>query len=140
MPDCTSQQIEFEPFGGRRIEANFDGGDVSRDGGVLLVRKLERRLGLLNAVARALADPRDPARIKHELVDMLRQRVFGLVQGYEDLNDHAALRNDVLMQSACERDSALASAPPDHGPLIGCGRRMAAKRAHRRGRWAGDDY
>jgi hypothetical protein len=111
MPDCTSQQIEFEGFGRRRVEANFDGGDVSSDGGVLLLRKLEHRLGLLDAVARALADPRDPERIKHELVDMLRQRVFALVQGYEDLNDHATLRNDVLMQTACERDTALASAP-----------------------------
>lgn len=111
MPDCTSQQIEFEGFGRRRVEVNFDGGDVSSDGGVLLLRKLERRLGLLDAVARALADPRDPERIKHELVDMLRQRVFGLVQGYEDLNDHATLRNDVLMQTACERDTPLASAP-----------------------------
>ena len=111
MSDCTSKQLEFEPFKRRRVEANFDGGDVSSDGGLLLLRKLERRLGLIDAVARALADPRDPERIKHELVDMLRQRVFGLVQGYEDLNDHAALRNDVLMQTACERDTALASAP-----------------------------
>jgi len=111
MPNCTSKQIEFEPFGRRRVEAKFDGGDVSTEGGVLLVRKLERRLGLIDAVARALIDPRDPERIKHELVDLLRQRVFGLVQGYEDLNDHATLRNDVLMQTACERDTALASAP-----------------------------
>lgn len=111
MTDCTSKQIEFEPFGRRRVEANFDGGEVSSEGGVLLVRKLERRLGLIDAVAQALADPRDPERIKHELVDMLRQRVFALVQGYEDLNDHATLRNDVLMQTACERDTALASAP-----------------------------
>jgi hypothetical protein len=111
MTDCTGKQIEFEPFKRRRIEVNFDGGDVSSDGGVLLLRKLERRLGLLDAVARALADPRDPERIEHTLGDMLRQRVFGLVQGYEDLNDHAALRNDVLMQTACERDTALASAP-----------------------------
>jgi len=111
MPDCTSKQFEFEPMGRRRVEVNFDGGDVSSDGGLPLLRKLERRLGLLDAVARALADPRDPERITHELVDMLRQRVFGLVQGYEDLNDHATLRNDVLMQTACERDTALASAP-----------------------------
>lgn len=111
MPDCTSKQIEFEPFKRRRVEANFDGGDVSSDGGLLLLRKLERRLGLIDAMARALADPRDPERIEHSLADMLRQRVFGLVQGYEDLNDHAALRNDVLMQTACERDTALASAP-----------------------------
>jgi hypothetical protein len=111
MPDCTGKQIEFEPFKRRRVEANFDGGEVSSDGGLLLLRRLERHLGLIEAVARALADPRDPERIEHRLADMLRQRVFGLVQGYEDLNDHAALRNDPLMQTACERDTALASAP-----------------------------
>jgi hypothetical protein len=111
MPDCTSKRIEFESFKRRRVEVNFDGGDVSSDGGVLLLRKLERRVGLLEAVARVLADPRDPERIEHTLGDMLRQRVFGLVQGYEDLNDHATLRNDPLMQTACERDTALASAP-----------------------------
>ncbi|MGH8760826.1 MAG: IS1380 family transposase [Burkholderiales bacterium] len=111
MSDCTSKQIEFESFGRRRVEVNFDGGEVSSDGGLPLLRKLERRLGLLDAVARVLADPRDPERIEHSVLDMLRQRVFGLVQGYEDLNDHAALRNDVLMQTACERDTALASAP-----------------------------
>lgn len=111
MTDCTSKQLEFESFGRRRIEANFDGGEVTSDGGLLLLRTLERRLGLIDAVSRALADPRDPERVKHRLADMLRQRVFGLVQGYEDLNDHATLRNDVLMQTACERDTALASAP-----------------------------
>jgi hypothetical protein len=111
MADCNSKQLEFEPFKRRRVEANFEGGDVSSDGGLLLLRQLESRLGLLDAVAKVLADPRDPGRVKHELVDMLRQRVFGLVQGYEDLNDHAALRNDVLMQTACERDTVLASAP-----------------------------
>ena len=111
MTDCTSKQIEFEPFKRRRVQVNFDGGDVSSDGGLLLLRKLERRVGLLDRVAQALADPRDPERIKHSLGDMLRQRVFGLVQGYEDLNDHATLRTDPLMQTACERDTALASAP-----------------------------
>ena len=104
MPDCTSKHIEFEPFKRRRVEANF----VSSDGGLLLPRKLERRLGLIDAVARVPADGRDPERIRRELVDRLRQRVFGPVQGYDD---HAALRNDVLMQTACERDTALASAP-----------------------------
>lgn len=111
MPDCTSKQVEFESFKRRRVEVNFDGGDVSSDGGVLLLRKLERRLGLLDRVAQVLADPRDPERIKHTLGAMLRQRVFGLVQGYEDLNDHTALRIDPLMQTACEHDTALASAP-----------------------------
>lgn len=111
MPDCTSKQLGFESFGRRRVEASFGGGDVSSDGGLLLLRKLDRRLRLIDAVAGVLADPRDPQRVEHTLADMLRQRVFGLVHGYEDLNDHATLRNDVLMQTACERDRALASAP-----------------------------
>jgi hypothetical protein len=111
MADCTSTQLEFEPFKRRRVQAKFDGGEVSSDGGLLLVGKLERRVGLIDAVARVLADPRDPERIKHSLGDLLRQRVFGLIQGYEDLNDHARLRTDVLMQTACERDGELASAP-----------------------------
>jgi hypothetical protein len=111
MTDCTGKPIEFEPCKRRRVEVNFDGGEISSDGGLPLLRKLERRLGLIAAVARVLADPRDPERIEHTLGDMLRQRVFGLVQGYEDLNDHARLRNDPLMQTACERDTALASAP-----------------------------
>jgi len=111
MTDCTAKRIEFAPCKRRRVEVGFDGGEVSGDGGVLLIRKLDRRVGLLDAVAQALADPRDPQRVTHTLADLLRQRVFGLVQGYEDLNDHAALRIDPLMQSACERDTALASAP-----------------------------
>ncbi|MDW8467638.1 MAG: transposase [Burkholderiales bacterium] len=111
MPDCTAERIAFERRARRRVEVDFDGGDVSSDGGLLLLRKLEHRLGLLDAVAGVLADARDPQRIEHTLRDMLRQRVFGLVQGYEDLNDHARLRNDAPMQTACERDRPLASAP-----------------------------
>lgn len=111
MPDCTGEKVEFASLGRRAVEAAFEGGDVSSDGGVLLLRKLERRLGLLKAVASVLADPRDPERVTHATADMLRQRVFGLCQGYEDLNDHGTLRNDLLMQTACDRDTPLASAP-----------------------------
>ena len=111
MTDCTVLGIDFEPVKRRRVEVSFDGGEVSSDAGVLLVRKLDRRIGLLDAVSRVLTDPRDPERVTHTLADLLRQRVFGLVQGYEDLNDHTTLRRDPLMQSACERDTALASAP-----------------------------
>lgn len=111
MPDCSAKRIEFEPFGRRRIEASFSGGEISSDGGLLLLRQLERRVGLIDAVARVLSDPRDPERIEHTLRDLLCQRVFGLIQGYEDLNDHKRMRHDVLLQTACERADALASAP-----------------------------
>jgi hypothetical protein len=111
MTDCTVEKVAFAPLKRRAVEAAFEGGEVSSDGGVLLLRKLERRLGLLEAVARVLADPRDPHRVTHAMSDLLKQRVFGLCLGYEDLNDHARLRSDPLMQTACERDTALASAP-----------------------------
>jgi hypothetical protein len=111
MPDCNATQLEFAPFKRRRIRAEFNGGDVSSDGGVLLLRQLERRLGLLDRAAARLTDPRDPERIVHSVTDMLKQRVFGLCLGYEDLNDHSELRRDVLLQTAVERDTLLASAP-----------------------------
>jgi hypothetical protein len=111
MANCNAEKLQFASLKRRRIEAEFSGGDVSSDGGVLLLRQLERRLGLLDRVASVLTDPRDPERITHSLSSMLKQRVFGLCLGYEDLNDHAELRRDVLLQTAVERDSALASAP-----------------------------
>ena len=99
MANCNAEKLQFASLKRRRIEAEFSGGDVSSDGGVLLLRQLERRLGLLQRVASVLTDPRDPQRITHSLSSMLKQRVFGLCLGYEDLNDHAELRRDVLLQS-----------------------------------------
>jgi len=110
MPKCTKGKIDFGRFGRRLIEADFSGGDLSSDGGLLLLRQVDRHLGLSRAAAEAIPDPRDPERIRHALRDLLAQRVYGLCCGYEDLNDHKALRGDVLMQTALGRDEALASA------------------------------
>jgi hypothetical protein len=93
------------------IEANFEGGDLSSDGGLLLLRRADERIGLSRAAAAVLSDPRDPARITHSLRDLLAQRIYGLCCGYEDLNDHDALRDDLLMQTAVGRVDALASSP-----------------------------
>jgi hypothetical protein len=65
---------------------------------------------LSRAAAAAIPDPRDPERITHPLRDLLAKRLYGLCCGYEDLNDHKALRSDVVMQTAVGRDEALASA------------------------------
>ena len=111
MPKCTKNKIEFGRFGRRVIEADFSGGDLSSDGGLLLLRQVDRHLGLSRAAAAAIPDPRDPERIRHSLRDLLAQRLYGLCCGYEDLNDHKTLRDDVLMQTAVGRDEALASAP-----------------------------
>lgn len=111
MPKCTQSKIEFGRFGRRVIEADFSGGDLSSDGGLLLLRQVDQHLGLSRAAAAAIPDPRDPERIRHGLRDLLAQRLYGLCCGYEDLNDHQTLRDDVLMQTAVGRDRALASAP-----------------------------
>ena len=111
MPKCTKNKIDFGRFGRRLIEADFSGGDLSSDGGLLLLRQVDRHLGLSRAAAAAIPDPRDPERIRHGLRDLLAQRLYGLCCGYEDLNDHKTLRDDVLMQTAVGRDEALASAP-----------------------------
>lgn len=111
MPKCTEATIELGRLGRRVIEASFDGGDISSDAGVLLLRRVDERIGLSRAAAGVLSDPRDPSRITHSLRDLLAQRIYGLCCGYEDLNDHDALRDDLLMQTAVGRVDALASSP-----------------------------
>jgi len=94
MPNCTGQQMLFGRLGRREIEANFRGGALSSDGGVMLVRQVDRQIGLSAEVAAALSDPRAPERITHPLRDLVAQRLYGLCCGYEDLNDHDVLRHD----------------------------------------------
>jgi hypothetical protein len=103
--------IQFGKVGRRRIEANFAGGDLSSDGGLMLLRRVDERIGLTRAVAAALGDRRDPARITHAVRELVAQRLYGLCCGYEDLNDHTRLRDDVLMQTAVGTVTPLASAP-----------------------------
>lgn len=109
MADCTLENIEFPPVKKRQIEANFGGGEVSSNGGVLLLRQVDRRLGLLDSVAQRVRDPRSPLLIQHSLASLLKQRVYALCLGHEDLNDHRELRQDTLLQTAAERDEALGS-------------------------------
>jgi hypothetical protein len=111
MPNCTGQQMLFGRLGRCEIEANFEGGALSSDGGLMLLRQVDRRLGLSKAVAEALHDPRDPDRITHELRDLVAQRLYGLCCGYADLNDHGQLRQDPLMQTAVGTTAELASSP-----------------------------
>ena len=75
MPKCTADGMTFGRLGRRVIEANFRGGAISSDGGLVLLRQLDRRLGLSKAVAQALNDPRAPNRITHALQDLVAQRL-----------------------------------------------------------------
>lgn len=84
---------------------------MTSDGGVMLLGATDRKLGLMDAAARCIADPRSPLLIKHGVRDMLRQRVYGLALGWEDLSDHGTLRHDVAIQTAVGVDAPVASAP-----------------------------
>jgi hypothetical protein len=117
--DCRSVQLEFQALGARRVEGRFDAGRVSSDGGALLLREAEARLGWMERFSRCFVDYRCRERIEHPLETLIRQRVVGLAQGYEDLNDHDELRDDALM--------ALAAGQPD---LVGARRRRPQDRGH----------
>jgi hypothetical protein len=93
------------------VEGRFDGGSMTSDGGVMLLSEVDRKIGLMQAAAGCIADPRSPLLIKHGVRDMLRQRVYGLALGWEDLSDHSALRQDVAIQTAIGVDREVASAP-----------------------------
>jgi len=115
MPNCTeeigAEKIDFGRLGRRVVEGRFDGGSMTSDGGVMLLGQTDRKLGLLDAAARCIPDPRNPLLIKHAVRDMLRQRVYGLALGWEDLIDHGSLREDVAMQTAIGVEREVASAP-----------------------------
>jgi len=115
MSNCTGEfgagKIEFGQLGRRIVEGRFDGGSMSSDGGVMLLGATDRKLGLIEAAAGCVADPRNPIFIAHSVRDMLRQRVYGLALGWEDLNDHSTLRQDVAMQTAVGVEREVASAP-----------------------------
>lgn len=113
MTDCNRTSLCFSSLFRRKISADFDGGRLTSDAGGLLLREVDRRIGLTRALADCIVDPRDPEKIVHDVQVMLAQRIGGIALGYEDLNDHGTLRSDPVMQVLAERspepDAPLAS-------------------------------
>lgn len=127
MTECYQGVLHFGRVSRRRIEADFSGGEISSDGGVLLLKQTDRRIGLIQAMARALGDQRRQASCDHRLTTLLRQRVFGLALGYEDVNDHDHLRHDGALQTACGQVDVLGSSS-----TVG----RVERRADRQAAWA----
>jgi hypothetical protein len=96
--------LTFSSLGRRKIVADFAGGDLTSDGGLPLLREVDHQIGLLDALNAAIADPRRPWLIEHDQRTLLAQRILALAAGYEDLNDHQALRNDTLFQALTDRN------------------------------------
>lgn len=110
MTECYQTEWTFSPCKSRKIQVDFRGGDVSSDAGLLLLRQVDRRLDLLRRAARVLPEKRRRRSCRHSQAQLLRQRVFGMAHGYEDINDHDSLRTDPLFQTGVGQDRELSSA------------------------------
>ena len=95
--ECNTEQLEFQGHGTRKVQADFDGGALSSDGGALLLREVDARVGATALLSACFTDHRDPDLIEHSVQELVRQRVYGIALGYEDLNDHDDLRWDPLL-------------------------------------------
>jgi len=95
--ECNPTQLEFHALGNRDVVARFDGGRITSDGGGLLLREVDHRLGMLPRLAGCFSDYRNPNSVEHSVRSLVAQRVYGLALGYEDLNDHDALRSDSVL-------------------------------------------
>lgn len=105
--ECTQVQGGFQALGKREIVANFDGGSITSDGGVLLLRELENRTAILNRFAECFTDYRKAERVEHDVLSLVSQRVFGLALGYEDLCDHDELCKDQMLAVAVGKEDPL---------------------------------
>src|ERR1035441_4619554 len=97
VTECNQSQLLFEGHFSRQVGAGVSGDRLTHDGGALLLREADRKIGLLRRVADCFSDTRQPERVAHRLPEILAQRIYGLALGYEDLNDHEQLRNDPLL-------------------------------------------
>ena len=112
----------FQDLGARKVVADFSGGTLSSDGGVLLVRQVDLSLGLTRRLADCFEDVRNPIFVEHFLPELLAQRIYTQALGYEDLNDHQRLRLDPLLATACGKADPLGDrAPVPSGRAAGRG-------------------
>src|SRR5499427_3487793 len=120
MPADTTILMEptplpLAPVGGKAVELDFTGGRLSSDAGVVLLKDIDAQLGLTHDLAMALKDPRDPRRVVFTVEDLLKQRVYQIVAGYEDANDANTLRDDPIFKLMLDRlpetGASLASQP-----------------------------
>lgn len=107
--ECSTTGTLFPDIAGRDAVVRFDAGDVTSDGGVVLLERADRRTDLMRRFALCFRDHRNPERIEHTVRQLVTQRVFGLCLGYEDVSDHDAIGKDPLLAAVCGRsEGALA--------------------------------
>ena len=112
MTDCIPQLV-FSFYRHRPIHADFSGGQITSDAGLLPLRAFDERHQLTRDLAETLSDPRQDDRVRHDSLALLRQRIYQIVAGYEDANDADRLRHDPLLQIITDQKlgEALGSQP-----------------------------
>jgi hypothetical protein len=111
MTNRNKKKLIFPECGNKIVEAQFVKEEVTSDGGVLLLREIDRKIKLTEKLAKIIPDRRNPDYITHQMDKMLQQRIYGIALGYEDLNDHDTLRTDPALQTAIDSTDNLASSP-----------------------------
>lgn len=104
MSDSTTQSVLFPEIFTKAVVAKFDQDHGSSDGGAVLLKAIDERLELSERLAGCLADPRQAGKVQHPIVDLLRQRLFGIALGYADANDAARVAEDPIHKLLLERD------------------------------------
>lgn len=94
--ECTANRYAFGQLERRQVVADFSGGQITTDGGLILVAPINQRYRTSEQLAECFDDQREPTRVQHRLSELIVQRLYGLVQGYEDLNDHDELRHEPM--------------------------------------------
>ena len=94
---CIAQQLGFHGLGRREVVGRFDGGRITSDGGGLLLREADLRIGLTARLGDCSTDHRNPASVEHDVHTLVGQRIYGQALGYEDLNDHDVMRADSVL-------------------------------------------
>jgi Transposase DDE domain group 1 len=110
-----SQRVAIEKVFQKPVHVEFDQPRQSTEGGVVLLRAIDQRIGLTTALASALRDRRQPGKVRHDVLELLRQRIFAIACGYPDGNDARELAHDPAMKMVCGRspvcDQPLGSQP-----------------------------
>ena len=109
--ECTARTYRFDNLGRRQVVTDFSGGSITSDGGLVLIAAVDQRTRLSERVAGCFSDQRAAHRVQHEVEDLVAQRLYGIVQGYEDVNDHDVLRHDPMFGIALGKLSTEAQSP-----------------------------